>query len=253
MSPPDSTADCILRKTFDMAVPPASTFMPVEAIADAKPIVACSVSPTWFAAPARRWLSSMICDSVDAPLLPRSTRVAPRRPTICGDEPIMFMNCAIEVAAASALRLVDSPSITIVRVKLDTLSVATPSWPAASATAAISVWLVAIVFAIPRSSPSSCAICSGVPSTVFLTPANADCQSMAAFTLAPTPARIAAPATVAAFPTVLYAFSCLSTEASMASVDAFARCMPASKPVEIRDRVTRTLRSDMRPPARMGG
>ena len=52
---------------------------------------------------------------------------------------MMLVNWAILVAAWSADRLVVSPSWIITSENFATSSVATPNWPAASATAAISV------------------------------------------------------------------------------------------------------------------
>ncbi len=51
---------------------------------------------------------------------------------------MIVINCAIDVEASSAVRFVDSPSISMVRVNLAMSFVATPNWPAFSATCAIS-------------------------------------------------------------------------------------------------------------------
>ena len=95
----------------------------------------------------------------------------------------------------------------MVFVKPTMSSRATPSWPAASATAATSAWVVGRVVASPRSPPSSCAYPSVVSSTVFFTPVNADFQSMAAFADPPAAAISVAPTVASPEPT-----SCRSAE-----------------------------------------
>ena len=69
----------------------------------------------------------------------------------------------------------------------------TPSCPAASATPAISVADAGSSFAIPRSPACSDAICASVPSTVFVTPVQADSQSIAALPVRASTPAIASP------------------------------------------------------------
>ena len=137
-SPPSSTALPMRFIVVDMAVPPASASMPTDDIAAAMPRISPSESCACAPAPARRIDMSTISDSVVAKLLPRPTTEAPRRPTSCWLVWVMFMNRASAVAAWSADMFVDSPRSIIVRVNPRTFGVAMPSWPAASATAAIS-------------------------------------------------------------------------------------------------------------------
>ena len=82
-------------------------------------------------------------------------------------------NCAIAVAASLAEIFVESPNLTIVSVNAIIFSVFTPNCPAASATPAISVALLAVA---SDKSSIPCFIfsnCSSVPSTVFVTPVKA--------------------------------------------------------------------------------
>ena len=141
-SPPSSTAERILRITRVATPPPCSARTPIEASVFDRANTSDSDAPTVFAAPAIRCAISRISDSVDAPLLPSSTRVAPNRSTPSDPSrsivPMTFDICAIAVAASSAVRFVVSPRSTIVDVNPTMSSRFTPSWPAASATAAIS-------------------------------------------------------------------------------------------------------------------
>ena len=79
----------------------------------------------------------------------------------------MLANLARAVAASSAVRLVASPMLIMVWVKLVISPVAMPSWPAASATAAISVVVAGISVAISMISSEMAASCSSVPFTVL--------------------------------------------------------------------------------------
>ena len=79
----------------------------------------------------------------------------------------MLANFARDVAASSAVRLVASPMLIMVWVKLVTSPVAMPSWPAASATAAISVVVAGISVLIAMISSEMAANCASVPSTVL--------------------------------------------------------------------------------------
>ena len=94
---------------------------------------------------------------------------------------MMFMNLVRVMAASWADRLVASPRSTIVLVNPTMFSLDTPSWPAASATAAISPWEADTCPVMARSPDSILARSAGVPSTVLRTPAKADSQSTAAF------------------------------------------------------------------------
>ena len=92
--------------------------------------------------------------SVVAKLFPRPTSALPRFDTCDCDVFMTFMNRASDMAACSAERFVVSPRSIIVRVKSTTCSVWMPSWPAASATAAISACDAGSSRASPRR-PSS--------------------------------------------------------------------------------------------------
>ena len=92
----------------------------------------------------------------------------------------MLANLARAVAASSAVRLVASPMLIMVWVKLVMSPVAMPSWPAASATAAISVVVAGISVDISIISSEMATSCSSVPSTVLYTPVMALSYSMAA-------------------------------------------------------------------------
>ena len=113
--------------------------------------------------------------------------------------PVMFANLAKAVAASVAPIFVDSPKSIIVFENANTFSVFIPNWPAASATFDISTAVAGNSLAIPLMPFSKSAYDkttlpfeSTTSSTVFLTPANADSKSIAALTLAVTPATIGA-------------------------------------------------------------
>ena len=137
-SPPWRVALSICLNVLLMAVPPASASMPTDDNADAKPSTSCSDMPTELPAAAIRWAIDTMSRSVEAPALPSATMVEPRLSTSSCEVPITFMSCASDVAASSADRFVVSPRSIMTRVNAATSSMPTPSWPAASATAAIS-------------------------------------------------------------------------------------------------------------------
>ena len=117
---------------------------------------------------------------------------------------MMFEMRAREVAASSAVRFVVSPRSIIVLVNAATSSALMPSWPAASATPAISVCVAGRVVARPRSWLSS----SGrevvaVALTVLVTPVQALSQSIAAFVTSPRPPAATSPTLPAAVPSVV--------------------------------------------------
>ena len=104
----------------------------------------------------------------------------------------------------------------MVLVKVAISVALTPSWPAFSATFAISSALAGRVRASSLSWPSSCSNWAGLASTVLSTPAQADSHSIAALTANPSPAVMAAPATTAPVESLSQAwvFSVLSRSCS---------------------------------------
>nr|DAF17210.1 MAG TPA: hypothetical protein [Caudoviricetes sp.] len=80
---------------------------------------------------------------------------------------MMLPILAIDDAASSELRLVDTPKLIMVLEKSLIAPIGTPNCPAASATCAISTALDGISLAISRILVDSWANCCGVPSTVF--------------------------------------------------------------------------------------
>ena len=229
-----------------MAVPPASALIPTEAIALAMPITSASLMFICLPTPARRADSSMISASVEAPLLPSWTRVAPSRSTLSVLVPMMFMNWAMLVAAWSALRFVVAPSWIIVSENFATSSRAMPSCPAASATAAIFAWVSGIERAMERSWSSSTPICSVVPSTVLVTPVKSDCQSMAAFDTSPTTAVATAPTFSRSLETVFQDWVCdaLARPLAMLWVAAEAFAIAVMKLLTLAASLTVTVRDD---------
>lgn len=199
--PPSLTAAYIFVRARAVADPPASADRPSVARVDESASVSWAVAPTRSAAPAMRCDIARISDSVDAPSFPSATIADPSREIASGDcsseESRTLTSFAMPVAASSAERSVVSPRSIIVFVNPTIASRFTPSWPAASATAAISSCVAGSDPAIPRRPSSTTASCSAVPSTVFVTPVNAACHDTACFAVYVMPARTAAPATVA--------------------------------------------------------
>ena len=144
-------------------------------------------------APAIRSAISRISASVVAELLPRSTSADASRRTSSGAVCMMLVSRAMANAASSDVRLVATPKSTIVRVNSTMSSVATPSCPAAAATAAISSCDWGSSRANARRSSSNAASCGSVTSlSVFATPAHADSHRIAARADTASPAVIAA-------------------------------------------------------------
>ncbi len=115
-APPPATALVMAFITIVMAVPPASAFRPTLAIAALSARILASVSPAPAPAPARRCANSTMSRSVVALLLPRATIADPNRSISVSGICTMLANCANDVAASSAVRLVAMPSIAIVSV-----------------------------------------------------------------------------------------------------------------------------------------
>ena len=127
-SPPVAEATSILMSAFEKAEPPICASMPTEDSAAAKPSTCASVRPTCLPAPAMRCAISMMGFSVVAKLLPRSTSVEPMLENWLWLVPMMLANCAMVVAASSALRSSQElPRSIMTRVKSERCSVATPS------------------------------------------------------------------------------------------------------------------------------
>ena len=178
VSPPLLAARSMALSVWVMAVPPASASMPTELIAVASARICASLMPASLPAEASLVAISSISLSVVAKLLPSATSDEPRRDVASSPLPMILVSRAIATAASSAVRLVLSPRSSIVRVKLAIFSVATPSCPAFSATAAIVVVETPVSAAMRLISSDIAASCSGVPSTVFLTPVKALSNSM---------------------------------------------------------------------------
>ena len=136
------------------------------------------VKPANLPPAAKRFVISTISRSVVAKWLPRSTTADPK----CADQVprsfpetcMMFPILAIDDAASSELKLVETPRLIMVLEKSLIAPIGTPNCPAASATFAISTALEGISLAISRILADSLSNCCGVPSTVFFTPAKAD-------------------------------------------------------------------------------
>jgi hypothetical protein len=221
--------------TLDTAVPPASASIPTEARALDTASRSASVIPTTFAAPAIREAMLRMSFSVLAPLLPRSTRADENRSTPFAPSrsrvPMTLLICAMEVAASSAVRFVVSDRLIMVSVNPRMSPWATPSCPAASATAAISECVDGSVVASPRRPSSRAAISCVDPSTVLVTPAQEDSQSIAAFAARPRAAVMARPPTVAAVPILSQSAAFFDIDAApefaMSVVAVFMRVTPA--------------------------
>ena len=127
LSPPDLTAEFMEIMARDIADPPSSAWMPTEAIALASDSTPASDAPATFPAPDSRCASARISDSVEAPALPRATRVAAKLSTSSPLVPITLAICAMLVAASSAVRLVVSPRSIMTRVKPRMSACLTPS------------------------------------------------------------------------------------------------------------------------------
>ena len=102
------------------------------------------------------------------------------------------------VAASSEERFVESPNLTIVSVNPKIFSVFTPNCPAASATDAISVALLAVDSDKSNKPSFIFSNSSSVPSTVLVTPVNAVSKSIALLAT-PTNAALAAALTIVSF------------------------------------------------------
>jgi hypothetical protein len=185
LAKPPSVSDPVLTdlsmsiRTLEIAEPPASASMPDDASALPSARTFDSDRPTIAPAPAMFCAIWMIWVSVDAPLLPRSTSAAPRLSTSSGAVCMTFISCAMLVDAASAVRSVDSPRSAMTDVNERMSSVFTPSAPAFSAICASSMAVVGLTADMSCSPCSIAASCAGVPSTVLVTPAQADSQSIA--------------------------------------------------------------------------
>ena len=175
--PTPATAFPIPVSVWFIAVPPASASIPTLLIAVARPKISGVVRPASLPPAAKRLVISTISRSVVAKWLPRSTTADPK----CADHVprsfpetcMIFPILAIDDAASSELKLVETPRLIMVFEKSLIAPIGTPNCPAASATLAISTALEGISFAISRILADSLSNCCGVPSTVFLTPANA--------------------------------------------------------------------------------
>ena len=187
--PPVSTATCICTMALLNAVPPASASRPTEDNAVANPRICGCVSPTCDPDAARRDAMFMISDSVVAKLLPRSTSDDPKFRNCPCAMPVIFANCAMDVAASFAARLVELPRSTIVRVNDSRFSFLMPNCPAFSITPAMVPVSVAISVDIRLMDSARRPYSSSDASTVFRTPAKALSKSMEAF-IAPTPSAI---------------------------------------------------------------
>ena len=91
--------------------------MPTELKAAEKDMICASVMPTCDPAPAIRSPISVISLSVVAKLFPRATIVEPSFWKLSCGIPVILASLASAVAASSALKFVESPSMTIVLVK----------------------------------------------------------------------------------------------------------------------------------------
>ena len=86
-------------------------------------MICASVMPTWDPAPAIRSPIAVISLSVVAKLFPSATMVEPSFLKLSWGMPVIFASLASAVAASSALKFVESPSMTMVFVKPRMLSV----------------------------------------------------------------------------------------------------------------------------------
>ena len=178
-SPPVAEATSILIKALEKAEPPIWASMPTEDSAAAKPSTCASVRPTCLPAPAMRCAISMMGFSVVAKLLPRSTTVELMLDNCLSLVPMMLANCAMVVAASSALRSSQElPRSIMTRVKSERCSVATPSCPPAAMTSLISSVPAATSVDIRFDVSASWSNCVSVASTVFRTEVKDDSKSM---------------------------------------------------------------------------
>ena len=174
LSPPVSQATSMLIIILLNALPPASAPIPKLDNDAENPKISASVKLTCLPAAAILIPICIISASVVAVLLPKSTRVAPSLSTVLVPLPVIFKNLAREVDASLADRLVVSPNITAVLVKLIKLSVPSiPNWPAISITPAISSADSGIFLDIFIIASLNFLNSGSVALTVFLTPAKA--------------------------------------------------------------------------------
>ena len=129
--------------------------------------------------------------------MPRSTMELPRFFTCPWETLATFINLASVCAPSSPARLVAVPICAIVSVKPMICSVWIPSWPPAAASSFSSAVVCGMGLrpSIPTVDKSiiPCLIassCSGVPSTVFSTPAKLSSKSMANLAAATPPAAV---------------------------------------------------------------
>ena len=129
-SPPDATADSMSAMVLLIAVPAASAFWPVDAIEDAQARTSGVDMPMMDAMEPMRFAMSMICDSVDAPLLPRRTSASENCGIVAPLRSFMMLSSwPSAVAAVSASRSVATSRFETVSAKVCRSSVATPSSP----------------------------------------------------------------------------------------------------------------------------
>ena len=152
--PLDNTCVFIMSMTREITPPPSCASMPTDDIALASASTSDSLAPTCLAAPAMRCAMLTMSRSVEAPSLPSATSAEPKRCTPAVPSrsivPITLEICAMAVAASSAERFVDSPRPIMVSVNPTRSLRFTPSWPAASATPAISSCVAGRVRVSPR-------------------------------------------------------------------------------------------------------
>ena len=198
--PPPITAFCILVMVCVIALPPASASIPTVLIAAAKPNTSASVILVCFPIPDKRCDISTIAFSFVAKLFPNSTIVEPKFLILSWLVPITAMNCAKLVAPSSADRFVVAPKSAIVLVKSTIFSVLIPNCPAISPI--LANWLALTGICVDKSK-NPCLIlfsCSGLPSTVFTTPAKSLSKFIAARPAKSIPAVIPLVAFVIASP-----------------------------------------------------
>ena len=196
---PCTCAVCNLVSRPFTAVAATSGVLPNEINVAVNAAACSSARPNCFAVPPIRTIALTISGSLAAVLLPSVLIASPSASTSNIEIPNTLASSAADWAASSALMPKAMDILPAISVNCPSSSIGIPSWPpcaAISATASLlkpksidSCWI----------SVDNAFICSGEPSTVFLTPAIAASKSIAALatSVRPPAAAVTLPNSVA--------------------------------------------------------
>ena len=191
-SPPPATACSIMLMVLDMAVPAASQFWPVEAMAVAQASVCAVENPYIEAAAPMRLVMLTMEDSCVGMLLPRRTSASPKRFTSPSPQCMTFDSWPMAVAMDSASMSVAMSRLETTSPKFSNSPTAMPSWPPRASISRMVSAETGWVDANSRALSLSLAKSASVPSTVFFMSRNApsmvSAESTALYATTPMPA-----------------------------------------------------------------